>query len=119
MVYRFLAVISVLVILSACAGELDAGAGVSGTWNGQVTQTGAPITLELTQTGASLSGTLTAANRTVPLSGTAAGNLISLAFQEADDAVQIEASVSGDTMEGTLAVTTAGNIESSTFTASR
>lgn len=119
MVYRFLAVVLVWVILSACAGELDAGAGVSGTWTGQITQTGAPLTLELTQTGTNLTGTLTAAGDSLPMSGVAAGNLVSLSYQMAADAVQIEASVSGDTMEGTLAVTEAGDISSSTFTASR
>jgi hypothetical protein len=123
MVYRFLAVVSILVILSACAGELDAGAGVSGTWNGQITQSGAPITLELTQTGTNITGTLTSSAGILPeqMSGTAAGNLVSLSNQaaEGDRLVQIEASVSGDTMQGTLAVTEAGDISSSTFTASR
>lgn len=123
MVYRFLAVISVLVILSACAGELDAGTGVSGTWNGQVTQTGAPVTLELTQTGSSLTGTLSSGAEVIPeqMSGTAAGNLVSLSNQAAEGMrqVRIEASVSGDTMQGTLAVTEVGDISSSTFTASR
>lgn len=117
--YRFPLVLVLTLFLTACGGQLDADNGVSGVWDGAVTETGAPITLELTQSGTNLSGTLTANGETVAMDGTVARNLISLSYQEAEDSIQIEASVNGDAMQGTLAVTTAGETVSSGFTASR
>ena len=117
--YRFLLVLTLTLFLTACGGQLDADSGVSGVWDGAVTETGAPITLELTQSGTHLSGTLTANGETVVMDGTVARNLISLSYQETEDSIQIEASISGDTMQGTLAVTTAGETVASAFTAAR
>jgi hypothetical protein len=113
MVYRFLAAVSVLVVLSACAGELDAGAGVSGTWTGQATTPSQqfPLTLELTQNGVSVTGDFTmqlpATNEVLPLSvtGTAANEIISLSGQDTDGTMQLEGSVSGNTMQGLFVLT--------------
>lgn len=113
--YRLLAALILGLFLAACGGQL----GVDGVWDGVLTEIGEPLTLELTQTGTNLSGTLTTSGETVPMTGTAAGNLISLSYQTAKNTLRIEASVDGDAMQGTLAVTSLGETVASGFTASR
>lgn len=113
MVYRFLAVILVFVILSACAGGLDASTGVSGTWTGQATTPTQqfPLTLELTQSGVGVTGDFTmqlpASNEVLPLpvTGTATSEIISLSGQDADGTMQLEGSLSEDTMQGLFVLT--------------
>ena len=109
-------------LLAACGGQLSADSDVSGTWTGAVISTGAPLTLELTQTGVNLAATLMTNGASVTMSGTTADSptatLVSLASEGADS-VRLEASVSGNTMQGTLAVEAAGDISSGRFTATR
>ncbi len=117
--YRLLAALILGLFLAACGGQLGVDSGVDGVWDGVLTEIGEPLTLELTQTGTNLSGTLTTSGETVPMTGTAAGNLISLSYQTAKNTLRIEASVDGDAMQGTLAVTSLGETVASGFTASR
>lgn len=112
-------VLGLMVLLTACGGQLSEG-GVSGTWTGALTNTEEPLTLELTQIGVQVSGELTFGNAAVTMTGTAANNLVSLSYEPAgSESIGIEASVSGDAMRGVLAVETAGDITSRTFTAVR
>lgn len=117
--HGYLILLLLTLVLTACGGL--ASNDVSGTWNGTITNTGAPMTLQLTQDGTSLSGTLSVSGPpALPLTGTAAGNLVSLSYQDTSLSVQIEASVDGSDMKGTLSLNLVdGTSGSSTFTASR
>lgn len=117
--YRHSYLVALLTLVLAACGGQTAG-DVSGTWTGTATNTGAPLTLQLTQDGTSLSGTISLnGSAGIPMTGTAASNLISLSYQDASVSIQLEAGVDGDSMQGTIAVTTAEGAGSTEFTASR
>jgi hypothetical protein len=121
--YSRLLVIAILALaLAACGGELATDGGVSGTWSGQISGPGGqtPLTLELTQTGVSVEGSLTLSGASLGLTGTAVNNIISLSSNDERSSVQLEGSVDGDVMEGTIAVLQAdGEIDTADFTAAR
>lgn len=118
--HSYLIVLLFTLILAACGGQTAGD--VSGTWNGQISGPGgqAPLSLELSQTGTSVSGSITLGEGTLALTGTAANSIISLAGQDASGSLQLEGSVNGDTMQGTIVVTAAdGSGGTVDFTASR
>lgn len=117
--YSYLIILLVALALAACGGQTAGD--VSGTWNGTSSTTGAPLTLVLTQNGTSLNGTLSfGGTEGIPMTGTTTGGLLSLSYQDTSGAVQIEASVDGNSMQGTLTLSLAdGTGGSSAFTASR
>lgn len=118
--YHFLLVLTLF--LAACGGELGTDGGVSGTWTGQISGPGGqtPLTLQLTQTGVSVEGSMTLSGASLALTGTAVNNIISLSNNNARNSVQLEGSVDGDVMEGTIAVMQANEeTDTTAFTATR
>ncbi len=116
--YSYLIALLLTLVLAACGGQTAGD--VSGTWNGTIANTGAPIVLQLTQSGTSLSGTLSLAATTgIPVTGTAADNLVSLSYQDTSLSLQIAASVNGSSMQGTITATDTEGTFSSSFTASK
>ena len=117
--HSYVVLLVLTLVLAACGGQ-SAG-DVSGTWTGEISGPGgqAPMSLQLTQTGTSVSGSITLGEGTLPVTGTAANNLVSLAGQDASGSLQLSGSVSGNTMQGTIAVTSADGNFSVDFTAAR
>lgn len=101
--YPYLLVVLLTLFLAACGGQ---GAGdVSGTWSGEITETQEAFSLQLTQSGTTLNGNFTVQGaQPVQMTGTVAGNLISLSVQGSGGSVSIEASVSGNSLQGNLII---------------
>lgn len=104
-------------ILVACGGQTAGGTNVGGAWSGQISGPGgtAPLTLQLTQTGTNVSGTLGLNQSQLSVTGTVAGNLVSLSGGDANGTLQLEGSVSGTTMRGTINATAGGQTVSVAF----
>lgn len=120
--YRnYFSLLIVTLILTACGGQTAGGTDVGGTWTGQISGPGgtAPLTLQLTQTGTSVSGTLGLNQGQLNVTGTVAGNLISLSGQDTDGTLQLEGSVSGTTMQGTINATSEGETVSVAFSVTK
>ena len=116
--YSYLIALLFTLVLAACGGQTASD--VSGTWNGTNT-VGSPLTLQLTQNGTNLSGTFSVPGEAaIPMNGTVASNLVSLSAQDSSGSLNLEASVNGDSMQGTITLTLTGEQPASTgFTATR
>lgn len=119
--YTYLVLFLFSLILAACGDQTAGGPDVSGTWTGQISGPGgtAPLTLQLAQTGTSVSGTLGLNQGQLSVTGTVAGNLVSLSGQDQDGTLQLEGSVSGTTMQGTVNATAGGETVSVAFNATK
>lgn len=119
--YSHLVLFLFTLVLAACGGQTVGGTNVGGTWSGQISGPGgsAPLTLQLTQTGTNVSGTLGLNQGQLSITGTVAGNLVSLSGGDAEGTLQLEGSVSGTTMQGTINATTGGQAVSVAFNATK
>lgn len=108
--YTYIVLFLLTLILAACGGQVAGGTDVSGNWTGQISGPGgaAPMTLQLTQNGTGIAGTLGLGGEQLGVTGALAGNLISLSGQDTDGTLQLEGSVSGTAMQGTINVTSQG-----------
>lgn len=116
----YLAILFLVLVLAACGGQTDTESSVSGTWNGQIAETGEAIVLELTQSDTDVTGTVTVEGSPIAVTGTALGTIVSLSAEGLNGMVKIDANASGSTMQGTIVISLAnGQNVSATFTATR
>lgn len=115
--YSYLVLLLFALLLSACGGQTAGGTDVSGNWTGQISGPGGtvPLTLQLTQSSTNVSGTLILGSGQLNVTGALAGNLISLSGQDSSGSLQLEGSVSGTTMQGTINATNQGQSVSVAF----
>lgn len=119
--YSYALLLLFSLVLAACGGQTAGGTNVGGTWSGQISGPGgsAPLTLQLTQTGTNVNGTLGLNQGQLSVTGTVAGNLVSLSGGDADGTLQLEGSVAGTAMQGTINATSGGETVSVAFSVTK